>query len=111
MCASPEYTDLWDGAGETAISSESLSLNGGSIKLLVGVPADVTLPAPGQPGSLAANKDLAVHAVAPERLGQALDAPGVRLLVQQHPGRLDDVQDRGGPRRLGEALLDGGVHA
>ncbi len=46
-------------------SAGALTLNGGSITGGAGVPAELTLPAPGTAGSLAANKDIAVDAVAP----------------------------------------------
>ena len=47
------------------ISSTALTLNGGSIKDKVGLNADLTLPVPGQSGSLSSNKNIAIDNIAP----------------------------------------------
>ncbi|MFX0180129.1 MAG: NosD domain-containing protein, partial [Candidatus Hodarchaeota archaeon] len=47
------------------ISTTALSLNGGTIRGIVGNDADLTLPAPGAAGSLGANKDIIVDAKSP----------------------------------------------
>ena len=51
------------------LSSSSLTLNGGTINDAAGNPANLTLAAPGETGSLAANADLAIDGVAPTVTG------------------------------------------
>ena len=46
-------------------SSNALDLNGGTIKGIIGNNADLTLPDPGDPGSLSYNKDILVDAITP----------------------------------------------
>ena len=60
-------------AGDTAsdldvVSSAALALNGATLFDAAGNPADLTLPQPGSPGSLAANAALVVSGVVPQRL-------------------------------------------
>ena len=47
------------------VSSTSLVLNGGTIADFAANPADLTLPVPGQPGSLGANRDIVINTIAP----------------------------------------------
>jgi hypothetical protein len=51
------------------ISTTALELNGGTIKDGIGDNATLTLPTPGGPGSLAANADLVIDALAPTLSG------------------------------------------
>ncbi|MFL3024807.1 MAG: T9SS type A sorting domain-containing protein [Candidatus Neomarinimicrobiota bacterium] len=46
-------------------STTALILNGGTIKDKVGLNADLTLPVPGQSGSLSSNKNIAIDNIAP----------------------------------------------
>ncbi|MFW9946185.1 MAG: NosD domain-containing protein [Candidatus Odinarchaeota archaeon] len=47
------------------ISTNALSLNGGTIRDIVDIDADLTLPTPGAAGSLGANKDIVIDTTAP----------------------------------------------
>jgi len=47
------------------VSTTALALNGGTMKDMVGLNADLTLPAPGAAGSLSSNKNIAVDNIAP----------------------------------------------
>jgi hypothetical protein len=58
--ATGEYSPDLDAA-----SASALSLNGGTIQDSGGLPAVLTLPTPGQPGSLSANKNIAVDGLGP----------------------------------------------
>jgi Bacterial Ig-like domain/PA14 domain/FG-GAP-like repeat len=51
------------------VSTTALQLNGGTIKDGIGDNADLILPTPGGPGSLAANADLVIDALAPTLSG------------------------------------------
>jgi enediyne biosynthesis protein E4 len=63
------------------VSAAALGLNGGTIKNHVGgASAVLTLPAPGAPGSLGANKDLVVHAPPGIAVG-GCGATGLELLL------------------------------
>jgi hypothetical protein len=58
------------GSGESSAdldytAANALTFNGGTIKDSTGVDAALTLPAPGTPGSLGANKNIAVDAIGP----------------------------------------------
>jgi hypothetical protein len=58
------------GSGENATdldyaSTSALTLNGGTIQESNGLPANLTLPAPGSAGSLGANKNIAIDTVSP----------------------------------------------
>ena len=47
------------------VSTTALALNGGTMKDMVGLNADLTLPAPGAAGSLSSNKNIAIDNIAP----------------------------------------------
>ena len=58
------------------VSTNALSLNGGTIKDSVGNDAILTLPAPGTSGSLSFNKDIIIHTQIPPG-----DASGIIIIV------------------------------
>ncbi|MBN8524507.1 MAG: hypothetical protein J0M02_04115 [Planctomycetes bacterium] len=86
------------GAGEGSAdldtaSSDALALNGGSITKTSGVTAAVlTLPTPGQPGSLGANRDIVVDVVAPAFEGAAIASDNSYIQIAMSEGLYTSVK-------------------
>ena len=62
------------------VSIAALSLNGGTMKDMVGLNADLTLPTPGEEGSLSSNKNIVIDNIAPT-ISDASAVDGSRFSV------------------------------
>jgi len=64
------------------VNTSSLELNGSTITDLAGNTADLTLPSPGAPGSLSANKNIVIDTIAPNLIS-------AETIDNDKDGRLD----------------------